>query len=210
MLSWKQVGPKKCFLDPHIKKEAKKLDPCKYATHSNWGDSLKSNIEQGHSRKGMFLPRERPLMTAEVISDAKKRNVPAPGAYEASKGNKPILGFSTISKKTTYHVDEAIHYAKLTPAICYGKDFSSSLTSLVKPRILHAKIPEVKETAQEDNRIKLKKSINPDMGSYNADKAKDYLVNKTGYSGKLSPAPFVRFYEPNLKRRKGVPAPSHY
>lgn len=149
------------------------------------------------------------MMTTDFIANAKKCDIPAPGAYEVDKViNKPILGFTTVSEKATYHVDEAVHYAKQTPTICY-KDIGS-LTTMIKPRCKYTKIFEVKETAQEANRIKPKKTHEPDVGSYEAPKAKDYLENKTGYSGKVTPSPFVRFYEPNLKQRKYVPAPSHY
>lgn len=41
---WKQTSKKECFLDPIIKKESKKVDLGKYATHSSWGDSLKNGI----------------------------------------------------------------------------------------------------------------------------------------------------------------------
>ena len=64
---WKQVGQRKSFLDPIIKREAKKVDLGKYSTHSNWGDSLKNGIVQGHTRKGIWNPHERPLHTNEII-----------------------------------------------------------------------------------------------------------------------------------------------
>ena len=109
------------------------------------------------------------MMTTEHIVETKKRNIPPPGAYEPSKGEKAILGHSSKSEKTTYHVDEAVHYAKLTPTVCY-KDIES-LSTMIKPRCLYTKIPAVKETAQEANRIRPKKSHDPDMGTYRADKS---------------------------------------
>lgn len=86
------MAPRGNYLDPVMKIEAKKLDPGKYSKHKKWGESLENVIEQGHPRKGKFQPRERPLMTDEYIKSEKKRNIPAPGTYEASKGNKPLLG----------------------------------------------------------------------------------------------------------------------
>jgi len=75
-----------------MKKEAKKLDPGKYARHSSWVDAMKNTRQNGHDRKGMFLPRERPYMTLELLAREKKRHIPPPGTYEASKGDKPLLG----------------------------------------------------------------------------------------------------------------------
>ena len=169
---WKQYGKKDSFLDPIIKKESKKVDLGKYATHSSWGDSLKNGIQQGHTRKGMFNPHDRPLHTNDVIKTAIKRHVPAPGTYEASKGNKPILGFSTVSDIGSYHVDEAVYHAKQTPQVCYKE--LSSLTFLTKPRHLDTKIPPPKLTVQEAA-AKPKKSQDPDMGTYEAPKSKDFF-----------------------------------
>mgnify|MGYP002173953637 CR=1 FL=1 len=88
-------------------------------------------------------------MTTDFIANAKKRDIPAPGAYEVDKViNKPILGFTTVSEKATYHVDEAVHYAKQTPTICY-KDIGS-LTTMRKQRCKYTKIFEVKERPSFD------------------------------------------------------------
>lgn len=86
-----------------------------------------------------------------------------------------------------------MHYAKQTPTICYT-DMGESLITAIKPRCIDTKIHEVRETAEEANRLKLKKSEGPDMGTYGAPAAKDYQENKTGFSGKISPSPFVKFH----------------
>ena len=115
----------------------------------------------------MFNPHDRPLHTAELIKAEQKRHVPPPGTYEASKGEKPILGFSTKSDKSSYHIESAEWYSKQTPQVCY-KD-TKSLTFLTKPRHLDTKITPLKETAAEAAKnMKPKKSSAPDMGSYEA------------------------------------------
>lgn len=103
------MAPRGNFLDPIIKIEDKKLDPVKYAAHINWGNVLENPIEQGHSKKGKFQPRDRPLMTNELVNSEKKRNIPAPGTYEASKGDKPLLGVTDRSVKSAYILDVATH-----------------------------------------------------------------------------------------------------
>lgn len=155
----------------------------------------------------MWNPHDRPMHTNDVIKTAIKRHVPAPGAYEASKGDKPILGFSTVSDIGSYHVDEAVYHAKQTPQVCYKE--LSSLTFLNKPRHLDTKIIPPKLTVEEAA-AKPKKSQDPDMGTYEAPKSKDYFKDQTGFSGKLSTAPFQKFYEQTIKRSKLTPAPSHY
>ena len=72
---------KESYLDPIIKVESKKLGPQAYATHSNWGDEMSNTYKQGHCKKGVFQPRERPLITNEFMHEAKRRNIPAPGTY---------------------------------------------------------------------------------------------------------------------------------
>ena len=133
--------------------------------------------------------------------------MPPPGQYEASKGDKPILGFSTKADKSSYHIESAIHHAKQTPTVCYKE--VGSLTNLVKPRILETKIHPNKLTAQEVAK-KPPKSKDPDMGTYNAPKCIDHFTDKTGFSGKLSSAPVPKFYDMAIKKSKGVPAPTHY
>ena len=100
---------KESYLDPIIKQEKKKLGPQAYATHSNWGDDMSNAIKQGHVKKGNFQPRERPLVTKEFMDEAKKRGIPAPGAYSGPKGDKPLLGQSEKSEKSSYHIDMAIY-----------------------------------------------------------------------------------------------------
>lgn len=119
----------------------------------------------------MFIPRERPLITKELLMREKKRHIPPPGTYEASKGDKPLLGHSDKSVKSASHIDTAVHNAKQTPSVCY-KDVKS-LTNCTKPRIFALKIPDAKTTAADMHR-KPKKSTEPDMGSYEPGKVKEF------------------------------------
>ena len=77
--NWKAMPPKTSFLDPIIKTEKIKLAPTAYSTHSNWTENVKDAITHGHARKGMFQPRERPLITEEFMKEAKKKARPRPG-----------------------------------------------------------------------------------------------------------------------------------
>ena len=60
-------------------------------------------------QKGVFRPRERPLVTQEFMDEAKRRNVPAPGLYDLPEGDKPRLGYVEKSEKSSYHIDMAIY-----------------------------------------------------------------------------------------------------
>jgi len=81
IILWKQMPKKESYLDPIIKIEKKKLGPQAYSTHSNWGEDMSNTIRQGHSKKGAFQPRERPLVTKEFMDEAKRKGIPPPGHY---------------------------------------------------------------------------------------------------------------------------------
>ena len=71
VFSWKNQGPKKSFIEPIIQFEQKKgTDPCKYSTQLSWAKELLNPCKQGHDKKGVFQPHERPLVTSEHIESA--------------------------------------------------------------------------------------------------------------------------------------------
>ena len=119
VIMWKQQPKKTSFLDPVIKAEKIKLAPTAYSTHSNWGKELGNGYKQGHVKKGVFRPRERPLLTKEYMDEAKKKGIPAPGAYKLPQNKKFPLGHSSKSEKNSIHTDAAKWQAMQTPTVCY-------------------------------------------------------------------------------------------
>ena len=119
VIMWKQQPKKASFLDPVIKAEKIKLAPTAYSTHSNWGKDLGNGYQQGHVKKGVFRPRERPLLTKEYMDEAKKKGIPAPGAYKLPQNKKFPLGHSAKSEKNSIHTDAAKWQAMQTPTVCY-------------------------------------------------------------------------------------------
>lgn len=111
MLLWKQLPQKTSYLDPVIQSGKKRahLGPQAYATHANWSDDMSNSIRQGHVQKGVFRPRDRPLVTQEFMKDAKLKAIPAPGVYDMPKPAKSLLGHSDKSDRSSYHIDVAIH-----------------------------------------------------------------------------------------------------
>ena len=114
-----------------------------------------------------------------MLKQEKKRHIPPPGAYNAPKGEKVLLGHSDKSAKSAYHIDMAVHNAKQTPTVCYKN--VDQLTNMTKPRIFALKIPDAKTKAADMHR-KPPKSKEPDMGSYEQTKVQEYLRDKTGPS----------------------------
>ena len=101
--------PKKTsFLDPLIAKEKVKLGPQQYATHSNWHESTSNLYQNGHAKKGVFQPRERPIFTNDHMHEAKRKNLPPPNAYVIPETKRYILGVSDRKPKGSFHTDEAI------------------------------------------------------------------------------------------------------
>ena len=109
VINWKQESKKSTFLDPIIKQEKKKqLGPGSYSNskHSNWADDISNCRSHGHAKKGVFQPRERPLVTTEFMAEVKRRAIPAPGAYNnMPPKDKLLLGHSNKSAKSSYHID---------------------------------------------------------------------------------------------------------
>ena len=140
------------------------------------------------------------------MNEAKRRAIPPPGAYNLPKTDKPKLGHTDKSEKSSYHIDVAIYQSKQTPTVCYKT--TDSLTGATKPRIFSTKIhdPLVKK---EDLGKKPKKSNLPDMGSYDSTKAYRYTM-KRGFSQKWDSGPVKKFYEIDIKRSKKVPSCSYY
>ena len=60
VMHWDRVSKKTCFLDDIIKTEKVKLAPGKYASHDKWSEKLSKTVIHGHTRKGVFNPRDRP------------------------------------------------------------------------------------------------------------------------------------------------------
>ena len=112
VLSWKEESKKTTFLDPIIKAEKKKLGPGAYASHSNWGDDMSNSYSHGHSKKGVFQPRNRPLVTTEFMNEAKRRAIPPPGHYNMPPPDKLLLGLSDKSTKSAYHIDVAVFQSR--------------------------------------------------------------------------------------------------
>ena len=82
------------------------------------------------------------------------------------------------------------------------------MTKATKPRILETKIhpPLIKK---EDLGKKIKKSTNPDVGSYEPTKGLNYTARK-GFTQKMNTGPVIKFYESQVKLAKKVPSCSHY
>ena len=113
------------------------------------------------------------------MKEAKRRAIPAPGAYNnMPPKDKLLLGHSSKSEKSSYHIDSAVFQSKQTPTVCYQK--VEQLTNSTKPRILVTKIhdPLIKK---EDLGKKPKKSADPDMGTYDSTKAFRYTMRR-GFS----------------------------
>lgn len=207
IISWKQESQKTTFLDPIIKREkAKQLGPGTYAKHRDWVDDMSNGMSHGHRKKGVFAPRDRPLVTTEFMNAAKRRAVPPPGAYNMPPASKPKLGHSDKSSKSSYHIDIAVYQSKQTPTVCYQT--TEQLIGPTKPRVLVTKIPDPL-VKKEDLGKKPKKSSEPDMGTYDATKAFRY-TQKRGFSQKWDTGPVVKFYEGEVRRAKKVPSCSHY
>lgn len=186
---------KSSFLDPIIKIEKKKLGPQAYATHSSWKDDQSNAYRNGHIKKGCFQPRERPLITKEFMEEAKRKNIPAPGAYTIPRQDRQLLGFTEKAEKRAYHVDMAAYYAKQTPTVCYKK--VEDLSNLIKPKIFAAKIVEP-VMKKDDVGKKIPKDKGPDMGSYEVGPAQNYVA-KRGLSQKWSTGPVVSFHDASVK-----------
>ena len=193
------------FLDPVIKAEKIKLAPTAYSTHSNWGKDLGNGYKQGHVKKGVFQPRERPLLTKEYMDEAKKKGIPAPGAYKLPQNKKFPLGHSSKSEKNSMHTDAAKWQAMQTPTVCYKE--RAQLTDMIKPRVFAAKIVETKEGPEVGKKIK--KDPAPDMGSYDVKKGQEHCETK-GFSQKWDTGPVVKFYEKMIQLKKKVPGSNHY
>ena len=88
---WKQMPKKTSFLDPVIALEKKNLAQV-YAVHSDWNETTSNSYMNGHAKKGVFVPRERPMFTSERMHSAKRKNLPPPNAYKIPKQEKYLLG----------------------------------------------------------------------------------------------------------------------
>ena len=84
------------------------LGPQAYASHENWHQTTSNGIMNGHAKKGVFAPRERPMFTADHMHVTKRRNIPPPNAYIIPTEEKYLLGVSSRCEKGSYHTDEAI------------------------------------------------------------------------------------------------------
>lgn len=111
-MKWKDLPKKTSFLDPIIKSEKRKMAPSAYSTHSNWGSDMQNTHVQGHSKKGVFFPRERPMFTKDKMHEETRKGIPAPGTYEIPKQDKFKLGRSSMSEKHSYNIDSAVWHAK--------------------------------------------------------------------------------------------------
>ena len=62
----------------------------------------------GHGKKGVFQPRERPVFTNDHMHEAKRKNLPPPNAYSIEEKARYILGVSSKMPKGSFHTDEAV------------------------------------------------------------------------------------------------------
>ena len=111
------------------------------------------------------------------MDDAKKKGIPAPGAYKLPQNKNFPLGHSSKSEKNSIHTDQAKWQAMQTPTVCY-KD-PSQLTEMIKPRTFACKITETKEGPEVGKKIK--KESGPDMGTYDIKKGQE-LCEPKGFS----------------------------
>ena len=100
---------KTSYLDPVIKVAKSSLPPTAYSKHQNWADDMSNSYSNGHAKKGVFQPRERPLVTKEFMDEAKRRGIPPPGAYTIKENKKALLCHNDKSEKSSYHIDMAIY-----------------------------------------------------------------------------------------------------
>ena len=61
----------------------------------------------GHGKKGVFQPHDRPMFTSDHMHEAKRKNLPPPNAYDLPVTKKYILGVSDRLPKGSFHTDEA-------------------------------------------------------------------------------------------------------
>ena len=80
---------------------------------------MSNGYKQGHPKKGVFQPRERPLFTGDKMHEEKRKGIPAPGIYDMPEQKKFRLGFTEKSDKHSYNIDAAVWYSKQTPAVGY-------------------------------------------------------------------------------------------
>lgn len=167
---------------------------------------MKNIYKQGHPKKGIFAPHDRPLVTTEFMKEAKRRDIPPPGHYNLPPADKPKGCVADKAEKSSYHIDMAIYQAKQTPTVCYTS--LESLTSATKPRVLTSKLQEPK-IKKEDLGKKPKKDTGPDMGTYEPTKSIKYIERKE-LSQKWDSGPIKKFYDIEINRAKKVPAPNFY
>jgi len=88
---------KKTFFDDEIKNGNKsKIPPNMYALQEDWGVRGNSKLMHGHMKKCQFLAGKKETILSEIIRTEKKRNIPAPCAYN----NVPKYKVQQVPKST--------------------------------------------------------------------------------------------------------------
>ena len=162
--NWKNIGTqpggKKTFLDDVARDAKKKLSPVLYAKVEDWAQMSQSKLMHGHGLKNKFLPGSRQTVLAEAIVLDKRRNIPAPGAYN----NLPKERVLQVPKTTDNQIkmnDHCKYIAQQTPAAQYDH---MKFATLTKPKIFQCKMFEDKKA--HIDKYKIVKSKDPDIGTY--------------------------------------------
>ena len=146
--------------------EKKRASKTNFLPLRNWKNETNSVAIQGHMNKFTFLKGERRTIPSQIIKNAKRTSSPSPGDYDIKDmTNIPKLPLQTSPK--CMNIVEAANKARQTPGFIYHPETAEKLTRPTATVPKMGTIP-LKEKITNADKYKVKKSLNPDMGSYDA------------------------------------------
>ena len=141
------------------------------------------------------------MVSEELIKLAKRKQVPPPGHYNANVKRKILLGSSDKSEKRPAFIDLAINQSMAAP--------SSKYEDLAAWKASHRRSFALKIAPEGKKVLNLKKSKDPDCGSYYKDSI-DKLTRPKSFDVFVSKTPKQTFSDVFTKLKKFVPSPGTY
>lgn len=140
------------------------------------------------------------MISTEIIKDAKKRHVPAPGTYNPKLSSRVLFGKPDKTEKSASFIDSALEVSMRVPAAKY-EDLAA--WKKTQKKVFAMKMQP------EGGKLNLPKPKRPDMGSYYKDTFDKLTFPKT-ITHPLSKGIKETFSDEYVKLKKFVPAPSKY